>query len=75
MPAWLTLTFAPSGLLQVQYSLNRFVKFIGPGLLMSIAYVVSVTAPGGRAPVSRRWCTCMCELHHTARLHEGVPAD
>jgi Mn2+/Fe2+ NRAMP family transporter len=28
-------------LLQVSYSLNRFVKFIGPGLLMSIAYVVS----------------------------------
>jgi len=27
--------------LQVSYSLNRFIKFIGPGLLMSIAYVVS----------------------------------
>lgn len=27
--------------LQVSFSLNRFVKFIGPGLLMSIAYVVS----------------------------------
>lgn len=29
---------------QVRYSVNRFIKFVGPGLLMSIAYVVS----GGR---------------------------
>lgn len=44
---------APSGLLQVQYSLNRFVKFIGPGLLMSIAYVVSVMRQAGCARDSR----------------------
>lgn len=29
------------------FSLKRFIKFVGPGLLMSIAYVVS--QPAGRA--------------------------
>jgi hypothetical protein len=66
---WACMNCSPAAgcLVQVSFSLNRFVKFIGPGLLMSIAYVVSSCASTAHtaqaAAVPEQIAVCIAQLN------------